>query len=89
MKLRYKFVVRNVGGKPVAVAVGMDNNRFNGMIRLNQSGEWIFKQLQEGPISQEALMSRFAAEFGITEETAKPAVLSFLNTLREGELLDD
>lgn len=38
MKLKYKFVVRNVSGKPVAVAVGQDNERFNGMIKLNPSG---------------------------------------------------
>ena len=37
MKLRYKFVVRNVSGKPVAVAVGQDNEKFNGMIKLNCS----------------------------------------------------
>ena len=47
MKLKYKFIVQNVSGKPVAVAVGKDNERFNGMITLNDSGAEIFKLLNE------------------------------------------
>ncbi len=88
MKLKYKFVVRNISGKPVAVAVGQDNERFNGMIKLNDSGKAIFEILGEGDITQEALVSRFAAQFGIDEETARPAVVRFLDHLRENELID-
>lgn len=89
MKLRYRFVVRNVGGKPVAVAVGQDNARFNGMIKLNASGEVIFKMLSEGDISFDTLVSRFAAQFGIDVETASPAVQGFLDHLRQNGLLDE
>lgn len=89
MKLKYKFVVSKLGGKPVAVAVGQDNERFNGMINLNAGGEVIFSLLNQGEITQEELLSRFAAHFGITEETAKPAVLRFLEELRQGGLLEE
>jgi hypothetical protein len=47
MKLKYRFIVRNVGGKLVAVAVGTDNEKFNGMVKLNANGEMIFKMLNE------------------------------------------
>ena len=89
MRLKYRFIVRNVGGKPVAVAVGQDNKKFSGMIKLNASGEMIFKQLSTADMSQEELLARFAAEFDISEETAKPAVLGFLSQLRENGLLDE
>ena len=41
MKLKYKFVVKEVAGKPVALAVGKDSVRFNGMINLNETGKII------------------------------------------------
>lgn len=89
MKLRYKFVVRSVGGNPVAVAVGTDNERFNGMVKLNNSGEWIFNQLNEGHVTQEQLLQAFCMEFGVTEEAAKPVVLAFVDYLRSNELLEE
>ena len=89
MKLKYQFVVSQLGGRPVAVAVGRDNERFNGMINLNAGGEVIFSLLNQGEITQEELLSRFAAHFGITEETAEPSVLRFLEELRQGGLLEE
>jgi hypothetical protein len=88
MKLKYNFIVRNVGGKPVAVAVGQDNKKFNGMIKLNASGEVIFRLLAED-ITEEALLARFAEQFDISKETAKPAVMAFLGQLRDNGLLDE
>ena len=87
MKLRYKFVVQNVSGKPIAVAVGQDNEKFNGMIKLNASGEVIFKMLSEADYTQEQLLTRFSAHFNVTEETAKPSVLTFIDQLRQNGLL--
>lgn len=89
MKLRYKFVVRNVSGKPVAVAVGQDNEKFNGMIKLNPSGEVIFQMLQQGAFSLNEIVSGFAQQFGIPEKTARPAVEAFIDQLRKNELLDE
>jgi hypothetical protein len=89
MKLRYKFVTRNVGGGTVAVAVGTDNEQFNGMVKLNPSGELIFKMLNEGDVTQEQILSAVCAEFGVAEETAESAVLAFIEYLRENELLEE
>ncbi len=89
MKLKYTFVVRNVSGKPVAVAVGQDNERFNGMIKLNPSGEVIFKMLIHGMPSCDEIVARFAQQFGISEETARPSVLAFIDQLRENDLLEE
>lgn len=89
MKLRYKFVVQNVAGKPVAVAVGQDNEKFNGMIKLNNSGELIFRLLSSGDHTEEEILSRFAEQYGVTVETVKPAVLGFIDQLRQNGLLID
>lgn len=89
MRLKYQFVVRNVSGKAVAVAVGRDNEKFNGMIKLNPSGEAIFKMLMHGGCSLDVIVAQFAQQFGISEETARPAVMVFLDQLRKNGLLDE
>ena len=89
MKLKYKFIVQNVSGKPVAVAVGQDNGKFNGMIRLNVSGEQVFKLLSSEDLTEEALLSRLAAQYNTTVEAIKPAVLSFIDQLRQGGVLSE
>ena len=89
MKLKYKFVVRNVSGKPVAVAVGQDNEKFNGMIKLNPSGEVIFKMLGEGDITLDEIVVRFAQRFSISEEKARSSVLAFVDQLRQNGLLEE
>lgn len=89
MKLKYRFVVRNVGGKPVAVAVGRDNEKFNGMVKLNATGEMIFKMLNEGSVTLEEIIRRVIAVYGIEEETARAAVSDFIDYLRGNELLEE
>lgn len=89
MRLRYQFVVRNVSGKPVAVAVGQDNEKFNGMVKLNTSGEVIFKMLSEGNITLDEIVARFAQRFAISEETARPSVMAFVDQLRQNGLLEE
>jgi len=89
MKLRYKFVVQNVSGKHVAVAVGQDNGKFNGMIRLNDSGEQVFKLLSSEDLTEEELLSRLAARYNTTVEAIKPATLAFIDQLRQGGVLTE
>lgn len=89
MKLRYQFVVREVAGKPVAVAVGTDNARFNGMIKLNTSGQFIFEMLNRENVTQEEILSAFAEEYGVKEEDARGTVLAFIAHLRDNELLEE
>ena len=44
MKLKYNFVVNEVAGNMVAVAVGDDVTKFNGFIKMNRKGAEIFER---------------------------------------------
>lgn len=89
MKLKYKFVVRQVGGRPVAVAVGKDNAHFNGMIKLNESGEFIFKMLNSGEVSQEEIISALIKEYEINQELAQNTVMEFSEYLKQNGLIEE
>lgn len=88
MRLKYQFVVEAMSDGVIAAAVGRDNERFHGMIRLNAGGEVLFKLLQQD-CTQEELLSRFATHFGVTEAEAQPSVDAFVNQLRQNGLLEE
>lgn len=88
MKLKYNFIVRNVAGQSVALAVGDDNKKFNGMIKLNSVGEFIFKLL-ENEISLDEIISKLTEKYDVSAEEAKNSVESYLSVLRENELLNE
>ncbi len=88
MKLKPGFVVREVGGKTLAVAVGAMSREFHGMITLNGTGRTIWDALAE-ETTEAAIVDQILAEYEIDRETAERDVSAFLTTLREGGLLVD
>lgn len=86
MKLKYNFVVRPVGERMVAVAVGADNAKFNGMINLNETGEFIFGLLSE-ETNMETIVSALTEKYDISEDEAKKAAEGFILKLKEGGIL--
>ena len=89
MKLKYQFVVQSVGGRPMAVAVGQDSGKFNGMIKLNESGALIFKLLSSGDYTEAEILTQFATHFDVPEDSIKADVLAFIDQLRQNDLLSE
>ena len=87
MKLKYKFVIREVSGQSVAVAVGTDYEKFNGMVKLNKTGAYIMELLNSGDKSQQELVTALTDRYEVTAERAEANVKSFLDILRQGGLL--
>ena len=87
MKLKYNFIVRDVAGQSVALAVGDDNKYFNGMIKLNSVGEFIFKLL-ENDIDMDSILQRITEAYDVSAEEAKKSVEKYLDILRQNDLLE-
>ncbi|MBE6717939.1 MAG: PqqD family protein [Ruminococcaceae bacterium] len=88
MKLKYDFVIRNVAGQSVALAVGEDNKYFNGMIKLNSVGEFIFKLLKDD-ISEDDILTQIVENYNVSPEQAKSSLVPYLETLRKNELISE
>ncbi len=86
MKLKYNFIVRNVAGQSVALAVGQDNAKFNGMIKLNSVGEFIFKLLAN-EITVEEIVSKITEEYDVSKEEATSNLEEYFKILRDNDLL--
>ena len=87
MKIKEGFILRKVGIQYVVAATGKASENFNGMMRLNESGAFAFRLLQEG-ISEEALVQRIVAEYDVGEEAARRDVENFLAALDEANALE-
>ena len=86
MKLKGGFVVREVGGRTVAVAIGETAKSFRGMISLNGSGKFIWQALSN-ETSEEAIVDALLAEYDVSREIPEIDVRKFVSQLREEGLL--
>ena len=86
MKVKDGFILRKVGIQYVVAATGKASESFNGMLRLNETGAFAFRLLQEGSTEAE-LVERIAAEYEVSQETARADVAQFLARLQEADAL--
>ena len=86
MKLKYNFIVRNVAGQAVALAIGNEDNKFNGMIKLNSIGEFIFKLL-ENDITTDEIVNKITENYEVSAEEARSSIEAYLENLRANDLI--
>lgn len=88
MKTKKGFMLRSVGGRHVVVAIGKASEEFNGLITLNESGAFLWKQLQNGT-TYEDMLKAMLEEYEVDEETARAGIDTFLETARNANLLEE
>ena len=88
MKVKSGFIVRSVGGNRMVVATGERSKQFGGMIRLNDSGSFLWERLL-GDTDKQALVTALLEEYDVDAAVAEADVDLFLNTLREAGVLDE
>ena len=89
MKLKYRFVQREVAGQWVAVAVGPDHSHFNGMVKLNATGAFVMELLMEGDRTEQELLHAMLDRYDVTEQRAKESLDRVLDALRQADLLEE
>lgn len=87
MKLKEGFVLRQVAGSYVVVAIGLQTLDFKGMIRLNETGAFLWKQLAENECTEASLVTAMTNEYDVDDKTAANDVSVFVKSLREANLL--
>lgn len=87
MKLKYQFVINNVAGETVAVSVGDNDGRFNGYIKLNETGAFIFKMLKNDT-TREAIITTLSNEYpDASKSDVEESVDTLIEQLSKAELL--
>ena len=87
MKLKYEFITNEIADKIVAVAVGEDLENFNGFVKMNDIGAYIFNMLKND-VTEETIVAAMVKDYpDSTEAEIKEAVSGFIAGLKENDLL--
>lgn len=86
MKLKDGFILREVAGEYVVIPSG-DVLDLNVMITLNETGCFLWKQLEQD-VEEEQIVSALLAEYDVDEAAAHTHVAAFVAKLREHEFLE-
>lgn len=88
MKLKDGFVLHELGGNTVVVAVDKRAEEFNGMITLNETAVEIWKLLKDDT-TEEQVASAMAELFDGDASFIAQDVHRFVEQLRENDLLEE
>lgn len=88
MKVKQGFMLRNIAGKDIVVAVGEAALDFNGMITLNETGAFLWKLLENGA-DYDALLDALLKEYDVDEAQAREGIDAFLQTARNASLIEE
>lgn len=88
MKIEESFILREIAGDYVIVPTGKAAMRFNGLITINETGAYLWKQLSEERTIEE-LTKSICQEYDVDEERARRDTEEFVELLRKYEILEE
>ena len=86
MKINPDFTIQQVGGYYVAVPIGETSKKLSAMIRLNETGAFLWKLMADKDCSEEELVDALLAEYEVDREIAARDVHALVEMMREKQL---
>ena len=87
MKIKNNFVLKKIAGSYVVVPVRTRAVDFSGIIKLTESGAFLWKLLEKGA-DREELIAKMLEEYAVDEATAAADIDRFITKLREADLIE-
>ena len=86
MKIKDGYVLRQVAGNSIVIAVGDEALNFNRIITINGAGTFLWEKLINGA-DKDTLLRAMLSEYDIDEATASADIDEFLLKLKNADLL--
>lgn len=83
MLINKDFTIQKVGDFYLAVPVGETSKHFHGMIRLNETGAFLWKLMAEKDCTEAELVEALLAEYEVAREIAERDVRAVVELLGE------
>ena len=83
MRISDNYVLQRVENDYIAVPVGNAADKLCGVIKMNETGGFLWDLLSEKEQTTEELMDALISEYGISKETARIDVEKVINRLRD------
>lgn len=87
MKIKEGFLLRTIAGSNIVVPVGAASIDFNGMITLNDSGAFLWRELERGG-DADSLTAALLREYDVDEATAHQCSEDFIRKLDNAGCLE-
>ena len=87
MKVKEGFILRTIAGSNIVVPVGEASEEFNGMITLNDSGAFLWKQLEKGT-DIDGMVKALLGEYDVDEKTARKCSVDFVKKLEDAGCIE-
>ena len=87
MKLREGVIISDIDGQVMAVDSSSDIGRFNGLVRMNQTGGFVAKLL-ENNMSLDEIIAKMMREYEISEDIASENAKKVLDAFQNAGLLE-
>ena len=89
MRIKADYVIKNIGEDVIVVPIKDEAIRFNGIISLNKTGEFLFKALQNQSLSEEALVNLLVGHYEVDKALAKKDCIAFIEKCKNHGLIDE
>ena len=87
MKIKNNFVIKEISGSTVLIPVGSNTMDFNGMIKVNETGSFLFNLLKNN-VTEVELVKSLISEYDVSENIAKQDVAKFLKKLEDAGVIE-
>ena len=87
MKRKDGFIVRELAGQNIVLAVGEASKIFRGMIKLNTTGLFIWERLAND-VSEEQIVDALIESYEVERERASADVRRFVSLLAEAGIIE-
>ena len=87
MKIKNNFVLKKIAGSFMVVPVRTRAVDFSGIIKLSESGAFLWKLLEKGA-DREELIAEMLKEYDVDESTAAADIDRFIEKLSEADLIE-
>ena len=87
MRVKSEFMLSTMAGSNIVVPTGKLSADFHGMLTLNDTGAFLWKQLQEDRTEDELVASVLAAYPDTDPAYARDCVREFVEKLQEADCL--
>ena len=88
MKIKDGYIMKEIAGSKVVMAIGAESNNFNGIITFNEVGAEVFSML-DGSNPIEKIIGVISEKYDVSGEIVKKDVLSVVEKMKEHGLIEE
>lgn len=87
MHISENYILREIMDEYIVVPTGEEAMKFQGLVTLNETGAFLWKELQKSDRTKEELRDRLCREYEVDEEMAEQDLDEFLKNIQKHDIV--